>query len=55
MISETEFLKTLEKYNFTILRGDGSIGFYPNETHNYFCKIGSFIYGNGWSLKNSYL
>lgn len=44
MISETEFLKTIEKYNFTIFRGDGSIGFYPHESHYYFCKIGSFSY-----------
>lgn len=52
MISDTEFFKTLEKYNFTAFRGDGSIGFYPYETHHYFCKIGSFTYNMySWNLK----
>ena len=48
--SETEFFKALEKYDFVAFRGDGSIGFYPNETHHYFCKIGGFSYSKNWCL-----
>lgn len=52
MISDEEFYKTLEKYDFVAYRGDGSIGFYPYETHHYFCKIGSFNYSMcPWNLK----
>lgn len=51
MISDTEFFKTLEKYDFTTFRGDGAIGFYPHESHYYFCKIGSFTYSKNWCLK----
>lgn len=51
MISETEFLKTLEKYEFTAFHGDGAIGFYPYKSHYYYCKIGSFNYSNNWCLK----
>lgn len=51
MINETEFFKTLEKYDFTAFRSDGAIGFYPHESHYYFCKIGSFSYSKNWCLK----
>lgn len=53
MIDETEFFKTLEKYDFTAFRGDGAIGFYPSESSYYFCKIGGFSYNRNknWCLK----
>ena len=51
MISETELFNACEKYDFTTFRGDGTIGFYPYETHHYFCKIGNFYYGENWCLK----
>lgn len=51
MISDEEFYKTLEKYDFVAYRGDGAIGFYPHESHYYFCKIGSFSYSKNWCLK----
>ena len=51
MISETDFFNTLKKYDFVAYRGDATIGFYPYETHCYFCKIGGFSYSKNWSLK----
>lgn len=51
MICETEFFKALEKYDFTAFRSYGSIGFFPTESHNYFCRIGDFNYSKNWSLK----
>lgn len=53
MISETEFFKTLKKYDFSAFLGDGSIVFSLYEPQHYFCKIGSFSYNRNknWCLK----
>lgn len=43
-VMATVFHDILKKYGFRVIFSDGVIGFYPDETSYYFCKIGSFTY-----------
>ena len=44
IIRTKEFNEILKKYDFVMIAIDGVFGFYPDETSNYFCKVGSFYY-----------
>lgn len=52
IIRTKEFNEILKKYDFVMIAIDGVFGFYPDETSNYFCKVGSFYYSlDTWNMK----